>query len=93
MHTFKLRRDLSTTWTRVNPILEEGEPAYERDTGKLKIGNGTTPWISLPYFTPRSGEIDPNLPAALIEHIQSTEPHPVYDDGPSLLLLYQNAKV
>lgn len=31
---------------------------------------------------------------AVIEgHINSPNPHPVYDDGPSLLLLYQNAKV
>jgi hypothetical protein len=26
-------------------------------------------------------------------HVDSLTPHPVYDDGPSLLLLYENAKV
>lgn len=30
---------------------------------------------------------------ALQEHIDSETPHPVYDDGPSLTLLYTNAKV
>lgn len=30
---------------------------------------------------------------ALVTHINSLTPHPVYDDGPSFLLLYQNAKV
>lgn len=32
-------------------------------------------------------------PAALQAHISSPNPHPIYDDGPSLALLYQNAKV
>lgn len=31
--------------------------------------------------------------AALDAHLASLTPHAVYDDGPSLLLLYQNAKV
>jgi hypothetical protein len=29
----------------------------------------------------------------LLEHINAETPHPVYDDGPSLALLYENAKV
>lgn len=35
------------------------------------------------------GPMDPGLP----NHIISEFPHPVYDDGPSLFLLYENAKV
>lgn len=27
------------------------------------------------------------------EHVLDETPHPAYDDGPSFLLLYQNAKV
>lgn len=38
-----------------------------------------------------------NVPPAdetmLAEHINSPTPHPAYDDGPSFLLLYNNAKV
>jgi hypothetical protein len=30
---------------------------------------------------------------AVAAHISDPEPHPVYDEGPSLLLLYENAKV
>jgi hypothetical protein len=30
---------------------------------------------------------------AVLEHIDSELPHPVYDDGPSLTLIYENAKV
>lgn len=29
----------------------------------------------------------------LSSHVESQNPHPAYDDGPSFLLLYQNAKV
>ena len=32
-----------------NPVLLQGEPAYESDTGKEKIGNGVTAYNSLPY--------------------------------------------
>lgn len=43
------RRDTAANWTSVNPILSEGMPGYEKDTGKLKIGDGVTAWNSLPY--------------------------------------------
>lgn len=33
-----------------NPVLEAGQCGYEVDTGKLKIGNGTTEFNDLPYF-------------------------------------------
>lgn len=32
-----------------NPLLLEGEPATESDTGKKKIGDGLTYWNDLPY--------------------------------------------
>lgn len=35
----------------------------------------------------------PNFEQAMAEHVSSPEPHPVYDDGPSFDLIYQNAKV
>ncbi len=40
MFTFKLRRDSSTMWAAKNPILPEGEPGYETDTGRFKVGTG-----------------------------------------------------
>lgn len=45
-----LRRDTAANWTSTNPTLDEGEPGFETDTGKLKFGDGTTAWNSLPYF-------------------------------------------
>lgn len=45
------RRDTAANWTSANPILASGEAGYETDTGKLKIGDGTTAWNSLAYYT------------------------------------------
>jgi hypothetical protein len=33
-----------------NTVLTAGELGYETDTGQFKIGDGTTAWLSLPYF-------------------------------------------
>lgn len=40
---------LAATYAAQNPILLEGEPATESDTGKKKIGDGVTAWNNLPY--------------------------------------------
>ena len=45
----KLRRDIAANWTQTNPVLAAGEPGLETDTGKVKYGNGTTPWAQLSY--------------------------------------------
>ena len=47
----QLRRDISSVWTSRNPILALGEPGFETDTHKLKIGDGTTAWNSLDYVS------------------------------------------
>lgn len=44
-----LRKDESYDWTTSNAILEDGEMGLERDTRQFKIGDGVTPWNSLPY--------------------------------------------
>ena len=55
MTQIKLRRDTSANFTSKNPILGVGEPAYETDTKKLKIGDGTTTYTQLEYFTAGGG--------------------------------------
>lgn len=45
----KLRRDTAAAWAAANPVLADGEPGYETDTHKLKIGNGSSAWNALPY--------------------------------------------
>ena len=48
--TIQLHRGLAATWAKNNPILAYGEPGFEKDTYKLKIGDGVTEWNSLEYF-------------------------------------------
>jgi hypothetical protein len=50
MATIKLRRGTAAEWAAQNPVLAQGEPGWERDTKKLKLGDGSTAWNSLPYF-------------------------------------------
>jgi hypothetical protein len=48
--TTQLRTNTSANWSAVNPILSQGEPGYESDTGKLKIGDGISFWNDLSHF-------------------------------------------
>lgn len=48
------RRDTSANWALVNPTLLAGEIGYETDTGKAKIGDGSTAWNSLDYHSFRN---------------------------------------
>jgi hypothetical protein len=51
---FQVRRGSATQWNNVaatigNGILYQGEIGYETDTGRFKIGDGSTAWSSLNY--------------------------------------------
>ena len=48
--TFQVKRGTAARWEELNLILNPGEPGFEMDTFKLKIGNGSTPWKELPYI-------------------------------------------
>ena len=48
---FQLRKDTAANWTSVNPVLADGEQGYEKDTGKMKIGDGVKKWNELSYFS------------------------------------------
>jgi hypothetical protein len=51
---FRLRfvRDKTAIqWAAANPVLLNGEPGVETDTGFCKIGDGLTAWNALPYLT------------------------------------------
>ena len=45
----QIRRGTAAQWTSANPTLASGEFGYETDTGKFKIGDGSTAWNSLSY--------------------------------------------
>ena len=46
----QLHRGTKAAWEKNNPILAKSEPGHESDTGRLKIGDGVTPWNELDYF-------------------------------------------
>lgn len=49
MTKIQLRRDTAANWSANNPIPSAGEPCFETDTGKLKIGDGSTAYNNLAY--------------------------------------------
>lgn len=50
MATINFREGTAAEWTTENPTLIDGEPGFESDTGKFKIGRGGLAWVDLPYF-------------------------------------------
>jgi hypothetical protein len=57
----QFRRDTASAWTAANPILSQGEAGYEFDTGRFKVGNGLSPWNSLPYSSGVTGPTGPSV--------------------------------
>ncbi|NBW09755.1 MAG: hypothetical protein EBR82_17200 [Caulobacteraceae bacterium] len=53
---FAAARDTAANWATANSLLSLGEFGYESDTGKLKVGNGSTRWNSLAYFDGSNAE-------------------------------------
>lgn len=45
----QVRRDNKANWEAVNPVLLDGEAAYEKDTDMFKIGDGVNNYKNLPY--------------------------------------------
>ena len=69
------RREFPNDWSKINPILGDGELGIERedaDTIKFKIGNGIDKWSDLPYCEVPSSTIDNS---ALNQHIQNLDAH------------------
>lgn len=54
--TIELREGTEAEWTAKNPILRAGEPGFEIDTNRLKIGNGLNDWNNLDYLTGGSSQ-------------------------------------
>ncbi len=51
----QLRRGLAASWVTANPVLAQGELGLETDTLKIKIGDGTSTWSVLGYYS--TGEV------------------------------------
>jgi len=50
----QLRRDTAANWTSSNPTLTAGEIGVETNTGKFKIGTGSSTWTGLSYAAVQS---------------------------------------
>ena len=48
--TIQFRRGTAAAWTAADNVLAVGEPGYETDTGKFKVGDGLTHWTDLDYI-------------------------------------------
>lgn len=70
----QIRRDTLANWTSVDPILADGEWGYETDTGKLKLGNGTGLWSTLPYLIGDVDAIHDNIASEIHAITQKTPP-------------------
>lgn len=55
LQDIQFRRGTQSFYTNNNPLLLIGEPAFESDTYKFKIGNGVDRWNQLPYVTGSGG--------------------------------------
>lgn len=64
--SIQLRKDSSANWGSVNPVLLRGEPGFETDTGKLKIGDGNTAWNALAYIGGSEG-VSTNTPNTIVK--------------------------
>ena len=49
IYTIQFKRGKASSWVTLNPVLLPGEPGFEIDTGKIKIGNGVDDWETLKY--------------------------------------------
>ena len=45
----QIRQMTAAQWVTNNPVLLQGEQGLETDTRRIKIGNGTSTWVQLPY--------------------------------------------
>lgn len=54
MTTIQLRRGTAAQAASEDPTLASGEIGFETDSGRFKVGDGSTSWNSLPYANDRS---------------------------------------
>ena len=63
---YKTRTDTFANFTASNIILKKGEMAFESDTRRFKIGDGTTSWNNLEYVIEPNSGIIKNLTTNII---------------------------
>ncbi len=56
--TIQQRRGAYSDWKSKNPVLASGEVGYDQTLDVIKIGDGKTPWNSLPTFVKRKHDLN-----------------------------------
>ena len=54
----QFRRGTASQWTSANTVLHAGELGFETNTGKFKLGDGTTAWVDLSYASVLPSTLD-----------------------------------
>jgi hypothetical protein len=67
MALIQFRRGSAQEWTDANPVLGSGEPGFETDTRKVKIGDGATTWQDLAYIGSYGELPDGLLPRHMVQ--------------------------
>lgn len=70
MAVIRFRRGNSGEAAANNPILADGEPGWERDTGTLKVGDGVTPWNDLFAINGEGGGGGVSLPSGTMVMVE-----------------------
>lgn len=58
-----IRNHWAHEWASMNPILRNGEPGYDKTSGRLKVGNGHTRWTELNFLSSDARLSDESLHA------------------------------
>ena len=56
-----VRKGTKVQWSLTNPVLLEGEMAWESDTRMLKVGDGTSAWNQLPFYESGGGGVNSTM--------------------------------
>lgn len=59
MTRIRIRRGTTIEWNAYNPVLAEGEPGFDTDLKVFKVGDGVTPWVTLPRQAGDAGPAGP----------------------------------
>lgn len=63
----KLRTGTLAAWTSANPVLLAGEPGFESDTRRLRIGDGVSVFLALPFIESTAVAVLAGLTASTAE--------------------------
>ncbi len=64
-----IRNDTAANWESANPTLVEGEEGHETDTGRRKVGDGSTTWNDLPYANGGASQNSDGIVLTIVEDL------------------------